>query len=193
MADLGDGESVEVKGSGARTYVLRDVGGVCSCSCPAWRNQSVPIERRTCKHLCRLRGDESERARFGRPPRYAAYRPRTPARRMAHLPILHDARPVVPSRSGCLRRSSYCLATPDLAAGMTVAWTPTAGPLSVAGRSLVARQPPPGGGRLTDGWAAGRVVADGRARRAEVRPGVLDAPVGRQAPGSSFWIRTIRS
>jgi hypothetical protein len=27
MADLGDGESVEVKGSGARPYVLRNVGG----------------------------------------------------------------------------------------------------------------------------------------------------------------------
>ena len=65
MADLGDGESVEVKGSGARPYVLRNVGGVYSCSCPAWRNQSVPIERRTCKHLRRLRGDEAERARVG--------------------------------------------------------------------------------------------------------------------------------
>ena len=65
MADLGDGESVEVKGSGARPYVLRNVGGVYSCSCPAWRNQSVSIERRTCKHLRRLRGDEAERARVG--------------------------------------------------------------------------------------------------------------------------------
>jgi DNA ligase-1 len=65
MADLGDGESVEVKGSGARPYVLRNVGGVYSCSCPAWRNQSVPIERRTCKHLRRLCGDEAERARVG--------------------------------------------------------------------------------------------------------------------------------
>jgi DNA ligase-1 len=51
MADLNDGETVEVKGSGARPYVLRNVGGVYSCSCPAWRNQSVAIERRTCKHL----------------------------------------------------------------------------------------------------------------------------------------------
>ena len=68
MADLKDGESVEVKGSGARPYVLRNVGGVYSCSCPAWRNQSVPIERRTCKHLRKLRGDEAERVRVGQPP-----------------------------------------------------------------------------------------------------------------------------
>jgi DNA ligase-1 len=65
MPDLRDGESVEMKGSGARPYVLRNVGGVYSCSCPAWRNQSVPIERRTCKHLRRLRGDAAEEARLG--------------------------------------------------------------------------------------------------------------------------------
>ncbi|CAN5758944.1 hypothetical protein BH23PLA1_BH23PLA1_27610 [soil metagenome] len=65
MADLKDGESLEVKGSGARPYVLRNVGGVYSCSCPAWRNQSTPIECRTCKHLRRLRGDEAETDRIG--------------------------------------------------------------------------------------------------------------------------------
>jgi DNA ligase 1 len=35
MADLKDGESVEMKGSGAKPYVLKNVGGVYSCSCPA--------------------------------------------------------------------------------------------------------------------------------------------------------------
>ena len=39
MPDLQDGESVEVKGSAAKPYVLKNVGGVYSCSCPAWRNQ----------------------------------------------------------------------------------------------------------------------------------------------------------
>ncbi|MHB1561490.1 MAG: DNA ligase [Isosphaeraceae bacterium] len=70
MADLNDGESVEMKGSGAKPYVLKNVGGVYSCSCPAWRNQSVAIERRTCKHLRKLRGDAAEEARVGagRPP-----------------------------------------------------------------------------------------------------------------------------
>lgn len=65
MSDLRDGESVEVQGSGSRPYVMKNVGGVYSCTCPAWRNQSVPIERRTCKHLRRLRGDAAEEARLG--------------------------------------------------------------------------------------------------------------------------------
>ena len=67
MPDLNDGESVEVQGSGAKPYVLKNVGGVYSCSCPAWRHQSRPIERRTCKHLRRLRGDDAEAARVGAP------------------------------------------------------------------------------------------------------------------------------
>src|SRR5262245_50176277 len=65
MADLNDGESVEMKGSGAKPYILKNVGGVYSCTCPAWRNQSVAIERRTCKHLRKLRGDAAEAARIG--------------------------------------------------------------------------------------------------------------------------------
>ncbi|EAQ77008.1 DNA ligase [Blastopirellula marina] len=65
MSDLEDGESVEMKGSGAKPYVLKNVGGVYSCSCPAWRNQSVAIESRTCKHLRKLRGDAAELARIG--------------------------------------------------------------------------------------------------------------------------------
>src|SRR5437879_3286425 len=67
MPDLADGESCEMKGSGATPYVLKNVGGVYSCSCPAWRNQSLPIERRTCKHLRKLRGDAAEEARIGQP------------------------------------------------------------------------------------------------------------------------------
>jgi DNA ligase-1 len=65
MADLADGESTEMKGSGAKPYVLKNTGGVYSCTCPAWMHQSLPIERRTCKHLRALRGDEAETARVG--------------------------------------------------------------------------------------------------------------------------------
>jgi len=67
MPDLADGEMTEMQGSGAKPYVLRNVGGVYSCSCPAWRNQSIAIERRTCKHLKKLRGDAAEVARVGAP------------------------------------------------------------------------------------------------------------------------------
>ncbi len=67
MADLADGESVPMQGSGSKPYLLKNVGGVYSCSCPAWRNQSTAIERRTCKHLRKLRGDAAEEARIGGP------------------------------------------------------------------------------------------------------------------------------
>jgi DNA ligase-1 len=65
MSDLDDGEMVEMKGSSAKPYILRNVGGVYSCTCPAWRNQSIAIERRTCKHLRKLRGEAAELARIG--------------------------------------------------------------------------------------------------------------------------------
>src|ERR1022692_5325632 len=65
MNDLQDGESIEMQGSGSKPYMLKNVGGVYSCSCPAWRNQSVAIEKRTCKHLRKLRGDAAEEARTG--------------------------------------------------------------------------------------------------------------------------------
>ena len=65
MPDLRDGESVEMQGSGSKPYILKNVGGVYSCTCPAWRNQSLGIEKRTCKHLKKLRGDAAEEARIG--------------------------------------------------------------------------------------------------------------------------------
>ncbi|MFO0841102.1 MAG: DNA ligase [Gemmataceae bacterium] len=68
MPDLADGESIEMKGSGSKPYVIKNVGGLYSCTCPAWRNQSLPIERRTCKHIRKLRGDPAEEARLGSPP-----------------------------------------------------------------------------------------------------------------------------
>jgi DNA ligase-1 len=65
MPDLRDGESTLMQGSGSKPYELKNVGGVYSCTCPAWRNQSVAIERRTCKHLRKLRGDAAVEARIG--------------------------------------------------------------------------------------------------------------------------------
>src|SRR5881296_3492126 len=84
MADLGDGESVEMKGSGAKPYVLKNVGGVYSCTCPAWRNQSLGIERRTCKHLRKYRGDAAEEARVGA----ALPAPPKPAKNEGQIPPL---------------------------------------------------------------------------------------------------------
>jgi DNA ligase-1 len=63
--DLADGQTVEVMGSGVKPYVLKNVGGAYACSCPAWRNQSAPVDRRSCKHLRALRGDAAEATRIG--------------------------------------------------------------------------------------------------------------------------------
>ena len=65
MPDLQDSETCEIQGSAAKPYVLKNTGGVYSCSCPAWRNQSIAIEQRTCKHLRKLRGEAAETARVG--------------------------------------------------------------------------------------------------------------------------------
>jgi DNA ligase 1 len=65
MPDLKDGESTEIQGSGKNPYVIKNVGGVYSCTCPAWRNQSLGIEKRSCKHIRKLRGDAAEKERVG--------------------------------------------------------------------------------------------------------------------------------
>jgi DNA ligase-1 len=68
MPELQEGESVEVQGSAAKPYVLKRIDGVYSCTCPSWRNQSVSIDRRTCKHLRNHLGEAAERARLGELP-----------------------------------------------------------------------------------------------------------------------------
>jgi DNA ligase-1 len=66
MADLAVGETIEMKGSGSKPYVIKNCGlGGYSCTCPAWRNQSIDPRVRTCKHIRKLRGDAEEQARIG--------------------------------------------------------------------------------------------------------------------------------
>src|SRR3954466_14691243 len=89
MLDLADGETTEMKGSGAKPYVLKNTGGVYSCTCPAWRNQSTPIERRTCKHLRKLRGDAPETERLGGAP------PQKPAKQTADGDATDTAPPLL--------------------------------------------------------------------------------------------------
>lgn len=65
MTEPAVGESVEIKGSGAKPYVIKNCGpGGWSCTCPAWRNQSLDPAVRTCKHIRKLRGDEAEALRL---------------------------------------------------------------------------------------------------------------------------------
>jgi DNA ligase 1 len=61
---LADGASTTVKGSSS-TYKLSRTGDVYMCSCPAWKNQGAPIDRRTCKHLRAYLGDDVETTRVG--------------------------------------------------------------------------------------------------------------------------------
>jgi len=65
MREILEGQVVEVQGSAADPYQIKRVGEVVSCSCPAWRNQSLPINKRTCKHIRKVRGDEAETERIG--------------------------------------------------------------------------------------------------------------------------------
>lgn len=51
MTTLNEGETLQVPGSGSAVHTIKRSGGVYSCSCPAWRNQSLPPDVRNCKHL----------------------------------------------------------------------------------------------------------------------------------------------
>jgi DNA ligase-1 len=63
LNDLNDGQSTEIQGNSG-IYTLKRTGYSYYCSCPAWKNQSIPAERRTCKHLRQFRGDDAENYRI---------------------------------------------------------------------------------------------------------------------------------
>jgi DNA ligase-1 len=65
MAELEDGDSVEVQGSGSARYTLKRLGDAYSCTCPAWQHQGATIDRRTCKHLRAYLGEDHEAKRVG--------------------------------------------------------------------------------------------------------------------------------
>ena len=65
MPALPEGAVIEMLGSARQPYLLKNIGGVYSCTCPAWRNQSLPLERRSCKHLRAYCGDTAEQIRLG--------------------------------------------------------------------------------------------------------------------------------
>lgn len=48
---LNEGDTTHIQGSGKKPYEVKKVGGVVSCSCPAWRNLGGPIDTRVCKHI----------------------------------------------------------------------------------------------------------------------------------------------
>lgn len=63
---LDDGTFQDVQSaSSSSTYLVKRLGRVYTCNCPAWRNQKAAPTARTCKHLKQLLGDEFETARVG--------------------------------------------------------------------------------------------------------------------------------
>ena len=61
---LRDGASFLLQSASGSTYSLKNVGGVYSCSCPGWRNQSRDPNYRSCKHLLQYRGAQDEALRI---------------------------------------------------------------------------------------------------------------------------------
>jgi len=58
-------ESVEILGSSGTYYRIKHVGGVYTCTCPAWLHQGAPVNVRSCKHIRLIRGEEAEVQRTG--------------------------------------------------------------------------------------------------------------------------------
>ena len=110
VTDLKDGQSCEMSGLGVKPYVLKNTGGVYSCSCPAWRNQSIAIEKRSCKHLRKLRGDQAEQDRVGKAlPRQA---PRQGRRCPYHPKVkLEAARPKLSTSPEHYDPANFCSCT----------------------------------------------------------------------------------
>jgi len=64
MPEIEVGQQVEVKGSSSKPYILTRTEDGYACTCPAWRNQSLPIQKRTCKHLVKYLGVDHEKSRL---------------------------------------------------------------------------------------------------------------------------------
>lgn len=101
MATIADGQSVQVPG---KTHVMKNNAGVYSCSCTAWRMQSLAINLRTCKHLVDYLGDQQELARVGYGPMPTAWKKTHPQGSVV-LPV---ASPVVvaPPTTPAVKRAS---------------------------------------------------------------------------------------
>lgn len=62
MAELSEGEAIQIEGNEGRRYILAKWRGVYSCTCPSWQRCSFPVEDRTCKHLKRFLNDNDDEA-----------------------------------------------------------------------------------------------------------------------------------
>ncbi len=65
IRELKEGESIQVTSTSGKTYTLKRILGVYSCTCLGWLIQKIPIDKRTCKHLKEFRGEAAEIERVG--------------------------------------------------------------------------------------------------------------------------------
>jgi hypothetical protein len=63
MPDIPYGDFVEIT-DGGQKYFLARLGDVYSCTCPAWKEQTIAEHRRTCSHLEQYCGEKAERNRI---------------------------------------------------------------------------------------------------------------------------------
>lgn len=89
---LAPGTHTKVQGSGANPYTVKcHPDGVYSCTCPAWRNQGLAPDQRTCKHIRSLTVDLPSRpAEFHR----ASAKPQAPKARVQRVVIQAPRHPL---------------------------------------------------------------------------------------------------
>lgn len=59
LHEMKEGDIHKIQGNSGE-YEIRLSGGNYYCTCPAWRNQNLPVDKRTCKHMRQYLGDEFE-------------------------------------------------------------------------------------------------------------------------------------
>jgi DNA ligase-1 len=63
---LAPGQSIEVQGSAAKPYIVKNHDGVIwSCTCMGWKNSGGPVNKKSCKHCRQVNGAANEAARIG--------------------------------------------------------------------------------------------------------------------------------
>lgn len=127
MPTIADGQSVQFPG---KAHVLKNNAGVFSCSCTAWRMQSLGINLRTCKHLVEYLGDQHELGRVGYDPMPTAWKKAHP--QGAVISSVASPAPVAtPAPKAAAKRpstSKAAISTSEAPVLLAETWTPDVDP-----------------------------------------------------------------
>lgn len=108
---------------------MKNTGGVYSCSCPAWRNQGLGIDGRTCKHLVAHRGDQNEVSRVGFNAMPTAWKKANGGAASAAAPVkAHKKKAPKLTAGGNESTSAAAVAASDAPVLLAQAWTPDVDP-----------------------------------------------------------------